>query len=99
MINREMVQATLLTYAETLDALGQKRKASPSEASIEVTKPKLYNHSQVEDIRFQDVTDTCLSFNKNITEKNEIKIGNTVYLVNFVNNEGRLSQLFLKKKI
>ena len=97
-INREMINATLLTYNNELDEYGQPRQDVPVETSIQITRPKLYSHSSVEDIRFNDVSDSCLTYNKNISEKNEVKVDEVIYLIKFVNNEGRLSQLFLVKK-
>ena len=98
MINRELIPAILLTYDDTLDEYGQPRKTKPSEGDVKVTKPKLYRHSPEDDIRFNEVQYTSLTFNKSITDANELKIGDTIYSICFANNDGRLAQLFLKIK-
>lgn len=98
MINRDMVQATLLTYDQTLDEYGQPRMNEPSERPVEVTKPKLYQHREVEDIRFQDVTHFSFSYNKTVSDANELVVDGISYLIKFVNPEGRVTQLFLIKK-
>ena len=98
MINRELIPAVLLTYDGSLDAYGQPRTNTPTEKAIQVTEPKLYRHTPVEDIRFEDVTDTCLTPDKNIKDSCEIKVRDITYRITFVINTGRLSQLFLVKK-
>lgn len=98
MINRELVTAYILTFDGSLDEYGQPRTTTPEETAIQVTKPKYYKHTPVEDIRFDEVTDSCLTYNKTISDGNEIKVGDDTYFVKFVNNEGRLAQLFLVKK-
>lgn len=98
MINRDLIPAVLLTYDGSLDAYGQPRTTTPIETAIQVTTPKLYRHSPVEDVRFESVTDTCLTQTKGIKDSCEIKVGDTSYRITFVNDSGRLSQLFLVKK-
>lgn len=98
MINREMIPAVLLTYDGSLDEYGQPRKDVPSKGSIEITEPKIYKHSPVEDIRFNDVEYTSLTFYKSITDENEIFVNDKTYTICFVNPQGRLAQLFLKEK-
>lgn len=97
-INREMVDAFILTYSEEIDAYGQTRKGTPTKTPVKVTRPKIYTHYPTEDIRFNDVTHSCLTFSKNITEENELEVNEVVYLVKFVNPEGRLAQVFVTKK-
>lgn len=98
MINREFINATLLSYSREYNDYGELRDTSPIETSITVTKPKLYTHGPTDDVRFQVVTDTCLTYNKDVSDENEIKVGDVTYLISFANHEGRLSQLFLSKK-
>lgn len=91
-INREMIDAYILSYSEETDEYGQIRQGSPtSSALVKVTKPKIYAHSPTEDIRFNDVTHSCLTFDKNIVEENELKVEDITYLIKFVNPEGRLT--------
>lgn len=98
MINRDMIKASLLTYTDDLDEYGQPRKGTPSEEYIEVTDPILYTHTAVESVLFQDVTHTCLTDNKEVSDKNELKVRDTIYFIKFVNKEGRVAQLFLVRK-
>jgi hypothetical protein len=98
MINREMITAYILTYDGSLDEYGQPRTDTPTKTAIQVTRPKLYKHTPTEDIRFENVTDSCLCFDKSIKDSNELQIGDDTYLISFVNPEGRLAQLFLVKK-
>lgn len=85
MINRDLITAKILSYNGTLDEYGQPRKDTPTETQVSVTKPVLYKHAQVEDVRFADVTDTCLTFDKDITDANELKINDTTtYYIKFV---------------
>ena len=97
MINREMRKAFILTYPKTVDDYGQINKDVPEKKPVEITL-RLYKHSQVEDIRFNDVTHTGLTYNKTITDANKIEINGDIYCVIFVNNEGRLAQLYLKNE-
>lgn len=102
MINREMVKVALLTFDSTLDEFGQPNKNGNTERAIKITKPRIYNHSDVEDIRYTDVTDSSLTFEKGITDSNKISIGEgtdkKVYSIKFINSEGRMTQLFLKRE-
>ena len=96
MINREMVKAFILTYSEESDAYGELNTGEPTKEECEVTL-RIYNHSKVEDIRFNDVTHTSLIKNKTITDANKLQIGDKIYSIEFVNPEGRFTQLFLKE--
>lgn len=97
MINREMIPAVLLTYDDSLDEYGQPRKTVPLKSSIEITEPKIYKHSPVEDVRFNAVEYTSLTITKEISDSNEIMVGEDTYRVCFANPQGRLAQLFLKR--
>lgn len=97
MINREMIPAVLLTYDDSLDEYGQPRMTVPSKSDIEITEPKIYKHSPVEDIRFNEIEYIALTFDKSITDVNEISIGDDTYRICFTNPQGRLNQLFLKR--
>lgn len=97
MISRELKPAMVLTYDDTLDEYGQPNKSEPKKRPCEITL-RIYKHTQVEDIRFNDVTHTALTYDKQITDSNKILYNGDTYSVIFVNPEGRLSQLFLKKE-
>ena len=94
MINREMRTALVTSCSKELDAYGVPIE-NPQSRTIEVTL-KLYQHSRVEDIRFNDVTHLALTFDKQITDADKLQIDGKTYKVEFVNNEGRLAQVFLK---
>lgn len=98
MINREMIPAVLLTYDGSLDEYGQPRMTVPTKSNIEITEPKIYKHSPVEDVRFNAVEYTSLTVTKEISDSNEIMVGEDTYTICFVNPHGRLNQLFLKRK-
>ena len=97
MINREMIKAILLSYEDNPDEYGQVKQNTPNKRTIEITKPRLYKHTNVEDIRFNEVEDSSLTFEKTITDADKLLIGDDTYSICFVNPEGRLTQLFLKK--
>ena len=97
MINREMIKAILLSYEDNPDEYGQVKQNTPNKRTIEITKPKLYKHTNVEDIRFNEIEYIALTFDKSITDANEISIGDDTYRICFVNPQGRLNQLFLKR--
>lgn len=95
MINREMRQAVLLTFDDSLDEYGQPNTSFPTERMIELAL-RIYQHTKVEDIRFNEVTHSALTLDKSITDANKIRIGDDTYSIEFVNPEGRLAQVFLK---
>lgn len=94
MINREMRKANLITYAPGVDEYGQPRKGEQSKRDIELTF-RIYSHSPVEDIRFNEVTHTGLTADKTITDTNAIELEGKTYNIKFVNPEGRFAQLFM----
>lgn len=97
MINRELRPALLLTYDSDIDDYGQVKQNPPIEQrEIEATL-RIYQHSKVEDVRFNDVTHIALTLDKDITEANRLQIGSTLYSIEFVNPEGRMTQVFLKR--
>lgn len=95
MINREMRPAAVLSYEDSLDEYGQSNTGVPTERMIELTL-RIHQHTKVEDIRFNEVTHSALTFDKSIIDANKIRIGDDTYSIEFVNPEGRLTQLFLK---
>lgn len=96
MINRELIKGKLITYDDSTDEYGQINKGSFTEKEIQLTL-KNYKHTKVEDIRFNDVTHISLTKERDINDSNKIKIGETLYSIAFVNDDGRLSEIFLKR--
>lgn len=90
MINREMRKAVLLTYNGDADTYGRINQGEPVERPIELTL-RIYQHSSVDDVRFNDVTHTALTDEKEVTDANKIRIDGIVYSIAFVNPEGRLT--------
>ena len=97
MINREKIPAVLLTYDDSLDEYGQPRKSIPDKREVEITEPKIYKHSPVEDVRFNDVEYLSLTLDKSIDDSNELIINEKRYRICFTIPQGRLNQLFLKE--
>lgn len=95
MINREMRTAAVLVYDDSLDEYGQPKKGIPTERQIELTL-RVYQHANVDDIRFNEVTHSALTYDKTITDANKIRIDEDIYSIQYVNTEGRLTQVFLK---
>lgn len=96
MINREMRKAKLLAFDDSVDGYGRINQGVPQEKDIELTL-RIYQHSNVEDVRFNDVTHMALTANKEVTDANKVTIDGITYSIVFVNPEGRLTQLLLKK--
>lgn len=96
MINRELRSAAVITFDDYIDEYGQPNKGAATERSIELTL-RLYQHKQVEDIRFTDVTHIALTQDRAITDADHIRVDDKEYSIEFVNGEGRLVQLFLKE--
>ena len=91
-INRDMRQAQVYTIGEN-DEYGQPTLNPENPITIQLTFG-LYNHSPVEDPRYQDVMYTGLT-HYNLTDKNVVQIGDAQFKVKFVNPYGRLNQVFL----
>ena len=97
MINRELRLAYVLIYDDTLDEYGQPNMGKKKKRECEVTL-KIYRHTKEEDIRFNDVTHISLTYDKTITDANKIEIDGDIYDVQFVNPDGRLAEIYLKKE-
>ena len=93
MINREMRQATVKTYSG-VDEYGQMMTTATGSRTIDVTFG-IYNHNQASDVRYQEVTHTALTADKEITDKDTLEIDGVEYKVFFVNPFGRMTQVFL----
>lgn len=91
-INRDMREALVYVLGEN-DEYGQPTLNPENPIKITLTFG-LFNHSPVEDPRYQDVMYTGLT-TYNLTDKNVIQIGDSKFKVKFVNPFGRLNQVFL----
>lgn len=96
MINRELRNATVVTYGG-VDEYGQTSTAAQASREISITFG-LYQHAEVNDVRFQDVTHYGLTRDRDITDHDHIIIDGVEYKVLFVNPFGRMTQVFLRNE-
>ena len=96
MINNEMVSVVVKEFVTGTDSYGQTRQGTAAERNVDMML-KLYNHSNTSDVRYVDVEMIGLTSDKSITDKNVIVAAAHTYNVLFVNNAGRLAQVFLKE--
>ena len=96
MINNEMISVVVKEYVTGTDSYGQTRQGTAAERNVDMML-KLYNHSNTSDVRYADVEMIGLTSDKTITDKNVIIAAAQTYSVLFVNNAGRLAQVFLKE--
>lgn len=96
MINNEMISVVVKEYVTGTDSYGQTRQGTAAERNVDMML-KLYNHSNTSDVRYVDVEMIGLTSDKTITDKNVIIAAAQTYSVLFVNNAGRLAQVFLKE--
>lgn len=75
------------------DEYGQATLDTENSSKIHLTFG-LYNHHEVEDIRYQDVEYTGLTYD-DLTDNDVIQIEDRKYKVKFVNPFGRIKQVFL----
>ena len=87
-----MRQANMLRYIDS-DEYGQPVLDTENPQSIELTFG-LYNHTETEDVRYQDVEYTGLT-QYEVSDKNVIQLDGKNYKVKFVNPFGRIKQVFL----
>ena len=91
-INRSMRQAVMYRYFDP-DEYGQPTLDTSNPQTIELTFG-LYNHTEVEDVRYQDVEYTGLTRSE-VTDKNVIQLDGKNYKVKFVNPYGRMKHVLL----
>lgn len=91
-INRSMREALKFALGAD-DEYGQATLDTENPSTIHLTFG-LYNHKEVEDVRYQDVEYTGLTFD-NLTDNDVIQLGEDKYKVKFVNPFGRINQVFL----
>lgn len=95
MYNRELVDAIVTTYSG-IDEYGQQlANANAQTRTIQVAFGIL-NHSQTDDVRYQNVSHYALTEDRQVTDKDTLTISGIEYKVEFVNNYGRLSEVFLR---
>ena len=87
-----MREATLLTMGGK-DAYGQELSEVIAQSTTHLTFG-LYNHREVDDIRYQAITHTGLTYD-NLNDKQIVVLDGKQYKVQFVNPYGRLNQVFL----
>lgn len=98
MIMREMKPVSVVTFTSGTDAYGQKNKNGSTTRTVDMVV-KIYKQTNVDDIRFTDVTDIGLTYDKTITDANEVIIDGNHYNVLYVIPSNRLYQILLKKKV
>lgn len=96
MINNEMVSVVVKEFVTGTDSYGQTRQGTAAERNVDMML-KLYSHYNTSDVRYADVKMIGLTSDKTITDKNVIVAAAQTYSVLFVNNAGRLAQIFLKE--
>ena len=97
MINRQLKEVFVMRCEETRDEYGTKsygyEMIRKSKAAIYI-----YQQSNVEDVRFRDVTHLALTDDKEITDDMRLKTEDgIVYNVMISNNEARRAVLYLKE--
>lgn len=96
MYNRQKHTISVLERSDTRDDYGYKSENFAVSRKIEAAVT-LYSQNNTEDIRYKDATHLCLTEDKSLTDEMRIEDGGRVYDILLVNNESRLSQLFLKE--
>jgi hypothetical protein len=91
-INRDMREALEFSLGEE-DEYGQATLDEENPITVHLTFG-LYNHREVEDVRYQDVEYCGLTYD-NITDNNVLLLDNKKYKVKFVNPYGRMKEVFL----
>ena len=95
MYNRELVDAIVTTYSGT-DEYGQQLANADAQTRTIQVAFGILNHSQTDDVRYQNVSHYALTEDRQVTDKDTLTISGIEYKVEFVNNYGRLSEVFLR---
>lgn len=96
MINREMRKVSLVSFTSGTDAYGQKRQLGSNSKEIEMMiKP--YRQSNIDDVRYVDVTDIGLTYEKSIMDSNQIIDGEKTFQIMYVIPSNRLYQIMMKQ--
>lgn len=98
MFNRQKTKVSVMSNSDKRDNYGYKSEEYSDIKTIEAAV-MIYSQSNTDDIRYKDATHICLTYDKTLTDKMRLKTENAVYDIMLVNNEGRLSQIYLKEVI
>lgn len=96
MINREMKSVLVVSFATGTDAYGQPRKGQKTNREVQMMT-KVYSQTNVDDIRFNDVTMIGLTKDNLITDENEVVIDGVPHAVLYVIPSNRYNQILMKK--
>lgn len=96
MIIREFQSVQVVSFATGKDAYGFKRKNGSANREVKMVV-KTYSQQNTNDARYVDVTDIGLTYDKEITDKNQIIIGEDTYDVMYVIPSNRLQQILMKR--
>lgn len=94
MINREWVNATVLSYTQSKDAYGQRTVGNESR-DIKVVL-RLFQNNMVADIRYNDATHLALTADKAVNDSDELVVNGKTYKVMYVVPSPRLNTLIMK---
>lgn len=94
MINREWVNATVLSYTQSKDAYGQRTVGNESR-DIEVVL-RLFQNNMVADVRYNDATHLALTADKEVNDSDELVVNGKTYKVMYVVPSPRLNTLIMK---
>lgn len=98
MINREWQKVKVLTYNGGKDEYGQTRNDIPTEREVEMVI-KNYNRQIItNNVIYDDITDIGLTYDKEITDANQIKAGSVVYNILYVLPSRRCQQILMRKE-
>ena len=86
----------VLTYTNERDSYGQKRQSKPTPREVEMDI-KIFSQVNVSDVRYVDVDVIGLTYDKSITDANQIKFDDRVYDVKYVIPSSRLNQILMKR--
>ena len=96
MINRDNKLVKVISFTPGKDSYGKPRKNGTSSREVEMMI-SVYQQKLTNDIRYTEVTTIGLTADKDITDKNQIKIGEETYEVLYVIPSHRLYQIMMKK--
>lgn len=97
MINREWQTVSVVSFTAGGDPYGQRRKTQESTRQVQMAI-RIYNQQNVEDIRYNEVSDIGLTWDKEISDKNQIITADgTHYDILYVIPSSRLYQVLMRK--
>jgi hypothetical protein len=94
MINADMRTYNYYTFGKK-DSYGQAAASQEPEGTIEIAI-NISSQATQENVLFKDCTYIGLTHDKNINDKYIIAFGNEKLKVQYVNNKGRYTQVYLK---